>query len=218
MLTAGARGSLLRNAACLLACARHTGPQAALQDSLGDSDLGESPELQGRPLSPIVLQQSTSVLIRYAYEGGSLAQGRLCMLETKARCPHASFQSRTATRPPHQRPSPPAAPSSQAPSPADRCYLRSRLTASTSPASTRARMRQRSRAAAGCRCCAMSLTQRPRSTTISPSRQSRRRMMVATPQLKRKKPKQRRQHPRTRAAAGRATLGAPPRGGGSTSS
>merc|ERR1719424_52938 len=81
VLAAGGTAPLLRHAACLLACARHLGPRAAVQGG-GAGDLAQSPELLGRPLSPVVSEQSQdSILLRYAYEGGSLSQGRLCNLE-----------------------------------------------------------------------------------------------------------------------------------------
>ena len=50
---------LLRHAACLLACARHLGPRAAVQGGSA-GDLAQSPELLGRPLSPVVSEQVTS--------------------------------------------------------------------------------------------------------------------------------------------------------------
>jgi len=59
VVAAGTRSSpLLRHAACLLACARHIGPRAVVQGGAGD--LAQSPELLGRPLSPVVSEQATS--------------------------------------------------------------------------------------------------------------------------------------------------------------
>ena len=59
LLAAGGTAPLLRHAACLLACARHLGPRAAVQGG-GAGDLAQSPELLGRPLSPVVSEQVTS--------------------------------------------------------------------------------------------------------------------------------------------------------------
>ena len=56
---------LLRHAVCLLACARHVGPRAAVQGgSQAGGDLAQSPaqspELLGRALSPVVSEQARS--------------------------------------------------------------------------------------------------------------------------------------------------------------
>ena len=59
VLAATRAAPLLRHAACLLACARHLGPRAAVQGG-GAGDLAQSPELLGRPLSPVVSEQVTS--------------------------------------------------------------------------------------------------------------------------------------------------------------
>ena len=75
-----ASARILHHTACLLACVRHFSPRALQGGS--SEDLSSSPELHGRPLSPVI-PGTGSVLLRYTYEGASIAQGRLCTLEAE---------------------------------------------------------------------------------------------------------------------------------------
>ena len=85
---------LLRHAACLLACARHLGPRAAVQggSQAGGGDLAQSlaqsPELLGRALSPVVSEQARSkrdlsgILARYHASPVQRAWPRTWLLAT----------------------------------------------------------------------------------------------------------------------------------------
>ena len=75
-----ASARILHHTACLLACVRHFSPRALQGGS--SEDLSSSPELHGRPLSPVI-PGTGSVLLRYTYEGATIAQGRLCTLEAE---------------------------------------------------------------------------------------------------------------------------------------